>query len=175
VSKQCGGPCQKWLPSEYFDKDSSKPDGYRLWCKSCRKAKRDAAAQAAEEKEIVNVVQEIEAPILATLSDGNRGGTNLPHESQMLERVIELLGGVDGLAAFYVAQILAAPPGSVIRERMLNRVWSAIEHLSDESKTAKPIHQMTDKELEAKLIAYGMPLRIVDARVEVKEDARQAS
>lgn len=175
MSKQCGGPCQKWLPFEYFDRDTSKPDGFRAWCKACRKAKREAAAKAAEEKEIVHVVQEIEAPILATLSDNNRGGTNLPHESQMLERVIDMLGGVDGLAAFYVAQILAAPPGSVIRERMLNRVWSAIEHLSDESKTTKPIHQMTDKELEARLVAYGVPLRIVDAKAEEKVDARQAS
>lgn len=148
-TKRCTGPCQQMLARAEFDADESKADGLRSWCKQCRKKK----AEVKEQQEIIEIVQNIEAPVLATLSEVQTGGTNLPHRVEALERIISLLGGLNGFAAFYVSQIIAAPPGGVVRERMLNRVLSAIELSSDDAKVSKPRHLMSDEELDARFQA----------------------
>ena len=146
-TKVCTGPCQQTLDRDEFDVDQSKSDGLRSWCKQCRKNKE----AAVEMDQIATTVQNIEAPILATLGQAQSGGTNIPHQLQVIEGIVSLMGGVDGFVAFYVAQIMAAPPGGVIRERMLNTIWRAVQLTSDDARVQKPRHLQSDEELESQL------------------------
>jgi hypothetical protein len=173
MSKQCGGPCHKWLPDEYFDKDETKADGLRTWCKKCRSKKAEHKAKQQASKDVAKIMEGIEAPVLATLRDTRGGGTNLPHQTQALERIIQLLGGLDGFAAFYVANILAAPPGSIIRERMLNKILAAIQLVSDDARVSKPRGQMSDEELAARIGKYGM--KVLNGEVVDGDVRREAS
>jgi hypothetical protein len=166
--KQCSGPCQQLLGREEFDTDNTKSDGLRSWCKQCRKKKE----LAAEFDQITKVVQSIEGPILATLGQAQTGGTNIPHQLQVIEGIVSLMGGIDGFVAFYVAQIMAAPPGGVIRERMLNTVWRAIQLTSDDARVQKPRHLQSDEELEAQLQTR---LKLLVAPIMEKADDRRTA
>lgn len=166
--KHCFGPCQQMLNREEFDADSSKSDGLRSWCKQCRKKKEISN----EFEQIAKVVQSIEAPILATLGSAQSGGTNIPHQLQVIEGIVGLMGGIDGFVAFYVAQIMAAPPGSQIRERMLNTIWRAIQLTSDDARVQKPRHLQSDEELEAQL---NTRLKLLVAPMMEKVDDRRSA
>ncbi len=145
--RKCKGPCQRELELEDFDRDSSKPDGYKAWCKDCRKVDQRSEAKSDIDKAIEN----LDAKALLLIK-GAAGGTNLPHQTEALEKIVEILGGVGGFAAYYVGNIVAADPGSVTRERMLNKILSAIQLCSDDAKVQKPRHLMSDEELRERSI-----------------------
>jgi hypothetical protein len=148
--KVCSGPCQGCKPEDEFDRDDSKPDGLRTWCRQCRKERRDAVEDEAEGDAIRKMILSMDHTVLARLSEVNSdGGTNLPHQVQALECILQRLGGVEGFATYYVAQLIGSPVGGGIREKMLSKIWSAIQSCSDDGKVEKPRDAMSDEELLA--------------------------
>lgn len=166
--KQCRGPCHKVLAFEEFDRDESKPDKYKAWCKECRKARREAKTKSSLDETLAK----IDDNLLAALRDSQPGGTNIPHQVQALEEIMSLLGGASGFAMYYTGTMLAAPPGSQTRERMLNKLLALVQSCSDDGKVSKPRELMTDEELEAsiKQRAQRLGLGIIEP-TDVRESA----
>lgn len=154
--KFCGGPCQKQKPIEAFARQSDKPDGRKPWCKQCLKERK----LAQKKKQLDYALEHIDERALATLSQAKPGGTNLPHQVQALESIMSLIGGVQGFALLFAANMAATNPGSETRSRILNKVLSAIQLCSDDAKVAKPRHLMSDEELDAAINERMNRLRI---------------
>jgi hypothetical protein len=165
--RQCTGPCQQRLTKDRFDKDASKADGLKAWCKECRRNKREAE----RDKQISQVLGDLDAATLVQLASAPSGGSALPHQVQALEAVMQLFGGVNGFANMYVANILAAPPGSQARQRALDKVWTAIQMCSDDAKVSKPREQMTDEELDQVTRERMKRMGIVIDATDVRETA----
>lgn len=163
-AKLCRGPCQMSKVLDQFDKDRSKPDGHKDWCKECRK-KRDVRAG---EDAITQAIMDLDDELLARVAGSPTGGTNLPHQVQAMEAILARLGGVEGLATYAVANMLAAPPGSQMREKFLSKIISLIQTCSDDGKVSKPRDLMSDEELkqmtEARMKRLGLIVEAVDVR-----------
>jgi hypothetical protein len=144
-TKLCGGPCQLAKTLDNFDRDRSKPGGYKSWCKECRK-KRDASEG---EDVIARAVNELDMELLARVAGAPIGGSNMPHQVKLMETILARLGGVEGMATLAVANMLAAPPGSQQRERFLSKVISLVQACSGDGKVSKPRELMSDEELKA--------------------------
>lgn len=170
--KQCGH-CQERLPldDEHFDRDSSRPDGYRSWCKKCRSERKQAEVEHNTKDALQQLMERMDANVLATLSGAPTGGTNLPHQVQSLEQIVSLLGGVRGFAMQFVACLQAAPPGSAVRASMLKKVMEAIQLCSDDAKVSKPRELMSDEELAASVEQRIKRLRIAPIDGEARESA----
>lgn len=143
--KFCEGPCQTEKPIEEFDLDSSKRDGYKAWCKDCRKERRQESASEA----VQLAVEHLDSNALAALREMQPGGGNMPPPVIAIERILQLLGGVNGFAMFYVGNMLAAQPGGQVRQRMLEKILVAIQTNAADPRVSKPRHLMSDEELEA--------------------------
>lgn len=74
------------------------------------------------------------------------GLEKLPQQRDVAAAFIKHVGGAEELGVLLHADYLAAPAGSVQRERILNFVMDALS-----GGTAKPVDQMSDVELEAGL------------------------
>lgn len=159
----CQGPCQRMLPVDDFDKDRSKPDGYKSYCKTCRAAKRQAKQLDEMQSEIEKAVQKMDAEAILKIRRA-AGGTNLPHQVEALEAIMSLVGGVGGFAAFYVSCMLAAPAGSPIRSKMLDKLLNMIQLCSDDARVEMPDHLKSTEELRENAIKL-LGLKVIDGQV----------
>ena len=81
----------------------------------------------------------------------SRGGENVPHVSEVLERVMTLFGGSGGFASMLVKQYYDAPPGSATRTKMLEAITKLTVQTSEMGASKKPLELWTDDELEEEL------------------------
>lgn len=144
--RRCGR-CQKELPAsaDWFDRDETKEGGFKLWCKKCRKERREVSRLA----KAANVVETIDKAVLANLTDARPGGSLTPHQLEFLQCTTAMCGGVQGVAMLWLAQLTAAPPGSAERGRMLAQYLRLMEVCSADSKVTPPAEMMSDEELNA--------------------------
>jgi hypothetical protein len=146
--------CSLKLLVEDFDIDESKADGRKSWCQTCRETDRiekQNRALSDNEGNVRRLIDKIDAGVLLTLSEAQPGGTNVPHRVQLLEEIIALMGGVRGVAMQYVATFQAAPPGSAIRQRLLDKLVNAVHLSSEGGGVSKPRELMSDEELEREI------------------------
>ena len=80
-----------------------------------------------------------------------RGGSNIPHSTELLESIYGLFGGVNGLANELAHTYHSAPPGGRIRTSILETVVRLTNNVADSGAVQKPVSLMTDDELEARL------------------------
>jgi hypothetical protein len=78
-----------------------------------------------------------------------RGGSSIPHTSEMLESLMTLFGGSQGLASAMAQQYYAAPPGGRIRTSILEMIMRLVVKTAETGGTTKPTSLMTDDELES--------------------------
>lgn len=163
------GKCQQELPknTDHFDRDSSKPSGFKGWCKKCR-AERRAMTQA---KEAAQMLEKLDLAIVANLAEAKPGGSCIPHQAEVYQNIMALMGGAQGLAMHFVSTYIAAKPGSMTRERMLGQINKMGASLSESAKVSPPTELMSDEEIEARLKESDERLKIVPA---VVKDARSA-
>jgi len=163
--------CNLDLLVEDFDVDQSKPDGRKTHCKTCR---------SLEPKQLISDTNaalrefflRMDAGVLANLSAVESGTTNnIPHKIQFLEEVLARIGGVGTLATLYVANMQAAAPGSAIKQRMLDKLVSAIFLCSDDGKVSKPRELMSDEELNAAAFQHAIRIAQDTIPVDAKETA----
>jgi hypothetical protein len=112
-------------------------------CKACHKLvkhkqKMDSTSRRAAEAFM-------SAPLV------RKGGSNIPHSTELLESVYNLFGGVNGLANELVHTYHSAPSGGRIRTSILETVVRLTNNVAESGAVQKPVSLMTDDELEARL------------------------
>jgi hypothetical protein len=146
---KCCGKCGLELPQngDHFDRDQSKPDGFKNWCKKCRAEKR----KAAELSRAASVLETLNKTMIAAIIESRPGGTNIPHQAEMYQILMSMLGGVQGWGMHWMAQYVAAAPGSQTRERMLGQMQKMAAAVSDSNKVSMPAELMSDADLDLEL------------------------
>ena len=117
-------------------------------CPECRRTEAQKKVVKREEKTLDRIEQE--AARLFTRG-ASRGGENVPHVSEVLERVMSLFGGSGGFASMLVKQYFDAAPGSATRTKMLEAVTKLTVQTSEMGASKKPLELWTDDELEEEL------------------------
>jgi hypothetical protein len=132
------------LPKELNGKRFPKikgSDDFSPVCKSCTKA-------LMQKKKL----ERLEANACGDfLKKSSRGGSEIPHTSEMLESIMHLLGGSHGFASALISQYHAAPAGGRIRTQILELVSKLTVKVAESGATRAPIALMSDGELEAEL------------------------
>lgn len=132
VCKQCGGA--------HNSRTST--------CPECLRTMAQDRVVSKEEKTLAGI--EEQARLLFTRG-ASRGGENVPHVSEVLERIMTLFGGSGGFASMLVKQYYDAPPGSATRTKMLEAITKLTVQTSEMGASKKPLELWTDDELEYEL------------------------
>ena len=108
-----------------------------------RKADRRAAALGRIEAAGIDLYAEL----------AGKGGSNIPHSAEVLERVFQYFGGVSGFASIMVKQYYDSPPGGSARNRLLETIVRLVSKNVEQGGAKKPLTLWTEEELEAELEA----------------------
>ena len=158
-TKPCNG-CGAATPLDEFAITREGNRGTR--CRTCRAAHQAKKAVKRQER----TLDDIEKAAIDLFRKGaSAGGENVPHVSEVLERVMTLFGGSGGFASAMVKQYFDAAPGSATRTKMLETITKLTAQASELGATKKPLEFWTDAELEEELdkrIAHVLPFRVLD-------------
>tara|TARA_Y100001973_G_C5125216_1_gene294812 strand:- start:292 stop:996 length:705 start_codon:yes stop_codon:yes gene_type:complete len=112
--------------------------------KKVSKAKKEAKRQEA--------LLEIEkAGVDVFLSSVSRGGANVPHTAEVVERVMSYFGGVGGFSSVLVKQYWDSDPGGSQRNKLLETITRLISKNVESGGAKKPLQLWSEEELEAEL------------------------
>lgn len=117
-------------------------------CLVCR-AKKNRGKRAKEKAKDTSDIEK--GALNQFISAASRGGANIPHSSELLERVMEYFGGTNGFAALMVKQYFDAPPGGAHRTKLLEGIVRLVTKNTELGGAKKPLDQWSDEELEAEL------------------------
>jgi hypothetical protein len=120
-------------------------------CLHCRAKQRKASKEKkAQRRE--DTLRKIEAAgVDLFLSSASRGGSNIPHTAEVIERIFQYFGGTSGMAAVLVKQYWDSPPGSSARNRLLETICRMVTKNVDAGGAKKPLTLWTEEELEDEL------------------------
>lgn len=140
----CGGVFPESKDNFRVRKDGS----WDARCVMCR-AK---ANRGKKKRQKAGDMKAIEEGALNTfLTAASRGGENIPHSSELLERVMDYFGGSSGFAAMMVKQYFDSPPGGAHRTKLLEGVVRLVTKNTELGGAKKPLMQWTDEEIESEL------------------------
>ncbi len=144
--------------AQYFHK--AKDGGFHARCKKCRnKHERQGKKKKSDKK-----LQEIERGAVDTFIAASRiGGANIPHSSELLEVLMEYMGGVRGFANLFMKQLYDSPAGGAFRTKMLETVVRLVSNNTAMGGAKKPLTLWTEEELEDELRQ-----RIVEAAITIQ-------
>ena len=152
--------CGASTPLEEFAFNSEGKRGNR--CRTCRASHQAKKAKARKQRTLEGIEK---AAVDLFRKGAAAGGENVPHVSEVLERVMGLFGGSGGFASALVKQYFDAPPGSATRTKMLETITRLTAQASELGATKKPLEFWTDAELEQELdrrIASVLPFRVIN-------------
>jgi hypothetical protein len=147
ADKLCGDCGQTFpLSKDHFAvRKSGEFDGR---CLACR-ARRNRGKKLKSKQQDMKAIETGAAN--AFVKAATRGGENIPHSSELLERVMEYFGGSSGFAAMLVKQYFDAPPGGSHRTKLLEGIVRLVTKNTELGGSKKPMTQWSDEELEAEL------------------------
>ena len=153
---QCGVSYE--ATERHFHK--AKEGGLHARCKKCRnKHEKKNRAKKTNRK-----LEEIEKGAVDMFVAASRiGGANIPHSSELLEVLMEYMGGVRGFANLYMKQLYDSPAGGAFRTKMLETVVRLVSANTAMGGAKKPLTLWTEDELEDELRQ-----RIVEAAITIK-------
>ena len=162
--RQCEG-CSKNKPKtpKYFPRVPGTQDTYQSLCLKCKKSKVRQARLA-----------KIETAAIDTFSKSVlRGGSNIPHTAELLESIMHYFGGANGFSSLLMKQYFESPPGSRIRNSILELVVRLASKNTEQGGAKKPIDLYTEEELEGEInkrleqavVTYGTA-RFIDVQAE---------
>jgi len=124
---------------------------YTAECKACiAKAKKDAAKRAkAKRKAALSKIEQVGVDLFVNAT--GRGGSNIPHTAELVERVFQYFGGVGGFGAVLVKQYWDSPPGGSARNRLLETMCRLVTKNVESGGAKKPLQLWSDEELEQEL------------------------
>lgn len=166
-TKVCAG-CGEEFPATVHHFKRTKAGGLTENCLECRRKKNRGQKIAKKERTLDDLEKGAAGAFLKAAASG---GENIPHVSEVLERVMGYFGGSNGFAAMLMKQYFDSPPGSATRTRMLESILKLTVSVSESGAAKKPLELWTDEELEGELdkrirgIAenYG---RVIDAQAQ---------
>ena len=125
----------------------------RKLCLKCV-ANRRRVNQERKREQRARVVAKTEEQILDTFCKAvkhKRGGSKIPHSAELLESSMQLIGGVDGLSALIVKQMLESKPGGAIRNKCLELLTRLVTTNTELEGSAKNLELWQEEELQAEL------------------------
>lgn len=134
-------------------------------CLICR-AKVNRGKRAKQKEKDSSAIER--GAVNTFLEAARQGGENIPHSSELLERLMEYFGGTSGFSALLVKQYFDSAPGGATRTKMLDSLVRLVVKNTDMGGAKKPLGQWTDDELELELdgrlrvLAQQFQGRIVD-------------
>lgn len=131
-----------------FDRDKTKPDGYRSDCRECRRhtEETDYNRQMSEQVQMLDMAT---LNLLQNISKSDRYiPSSLPHLATLLEDLMTVCGGSKNLAQHLWGEFLAAKPGSMIRAKYITSITNLIKFASEQNYVAPPLETMSDEDLE---------------------------
>jgi hypothetical protein len=165
--KQCRD-CAQYFPDTEDHFKKRRDGSLDTRCLICRRR----VMQGRKKKERAATLHDIEqGAINEFLKSQNRGGENIPHSSEVLERLMEYFGGVSGFSGLLMKQYFDSPPGGSTRTKMLEAMLRLVVKNTEMGGAKKPMEQWTDEELEAELdarlarVAQQFQGRIINATV----------
>lgn len=166
--KMCG-KCRKELPKnrDFFDRDNSKEDGFKSWCKQCRKERHELA----QAKHAAELMKQLDMAVVLNLAQAKPGGTCVPHATEIYQSVMAIMGGVQGFAMHWAGTYTAAQPGSQTRERMLGGMLKLSQAVSDSNKVQMPAEMLTDEDLNEEVKRREERMKVIPAEfTEIVDD-----
>lgn len=168
MDKKVCSECEKTLPVEEFE--LTEAGNRRERCDPCRKTRERRMTQERNERTMEGLEKESVSTFLKAAS---KGGENVPHISELLERTMTLFGGSGGFAQALVKQFFDATPGSAARTRILETLTKLTVQTSEMGASKKPLELWTDDELEgelnSRLETMAATWRVIDATPEEPE------
>jgi hypothetical protein len=136
------------FPEEQFATDVREVDGFAPICKACQ-------AEIDREEHLLEVDSRIRTLDRATLRVlellGNTPAREIvesPHVISLLQDLTRVWGGTQGFAQHVMGQFVAAAPGGMMRQKCLEMYERVLTRASEAGHTKKPLHAMTDDELQ---------------------------
>ncbi len=135
------------LNEDWFDRDAEKPTGFKGTCKDCRKEQRLGKRQS----NLRRMVKQQQMTVTQALAQMDDGGSNCPHSAELMEKVFMLMGGVNGFAKILVTELMAAPPGSQMRQRAIAGLLKLTTDVTASGAAKVPKHLMDDEDIEREM------------------------
>jgi hypothetical protein len=166
-SRQCDtcGKVKSLIPKNYARIPGTQ-DAYRLCCRKCQKVKaRKASLDKVESSAVDAYIKKI-----------IKGGANVPHTAELLESLMHYFGGTNGFASLAMKQYWDSPPGSRMRNSVLEMIVRLATKNTEQGGAKKPIQLYSEEELEQEIdarlkqavITYSG--KYIDAKEEQAED-----
>lgn len=114
--------CEKMLPltRDYFDRDVTRPTGFKEVCKECRRLNSNRVELGHQVKELgeieKQIIQFVNNQKWHLFSNSKRG---IEH-AELLERILNGIGGMDGFAMMYIDTLMKVDPRT--RASMLTKL-----------------------------------------------------
>jgi len=144
-TKQCV-KCHKELPLHSFHVAA---DGRRH--SPCKKCRSDYERKRRKRKKDERL-DRIEADAVDAFCKAARmGGANIPHAAELVETIMEYMGGSAGFSNLLVKQYYDSPPGGAHRTRILETIVRLVKDNTAMGGAKKPLALWSEEELEDEL------------------------
>jgi len=142
------------LTASYFDRKRDAPDGFRSECKQCRKEKREKGNR--DDGQLIDPNDDDASAkamrrLKRSLMNAPANESRLPHQAEIYERLMDLAGGASGFAELYMASVLAAPVGSINRQKGLDAILRLGIKVSEDGQANQRIEDMSQEDIEREL------------------------
>ena len=123
-------------------------DGLHARCKRCR----NQHEKGTRTKVRANKLGQIEkGAVDIFVAAAQIGGANIPHSSELLEKLMQYCGGVGGFSNIFMKQYYDSPPGGAFRTKLLDTIVRLTQANTAIGGAKKPLVGWTEEELEDEL------------------------
>lgn len=120
-------------------------------CLACRSQKRLASNERKRAKREQALRKIEDAGVELFCGTAAKGGSNIPHSAEVIERVFQYFGGVAGFSSVVVKQYWDSPPGGTARNRLIETLCRLVTKNVESGGAKKPLSLWTEEELEQEL------------------------
>lgn len=135
--------CQhvKTLVPKYWRRYGGENGDFKTTCKVCeRKAHTARKMDRIERKAVEHMLDSVAI-----------GGSNIPHTAELLESIMHYFGGANGFASMLLKQYFESPPGSRVRNSVLEMIVRLAAKNTEQGGAKKPIQLYSEEELEQEI------------------------
>lgn len=154
MKKKTCAICGKELPEDkkHFRYRVQNDKGYyTAECLECIAEAKKVSKAKKEMKRQEALLQIEKAGVDVFLSSAGRGGANVPHTAEVVERVMSYFGGVGGFSSVLVKQYWDSDPGGSQRNKLLETITRLISKNVESGGAKKPLALWSEDELEDEL------------------------
>lgn len=143
---------EKPLNKEHFRYRIQNDRGYfTAECRDCISREKQASRERKKQRQAEAMDNIEQAGVAVFLSNVAKGGSNVPHTAEVVERVMSYFGGVAGFSSVLVKQFWDADPGGSQRNKILETMCRLISQNVESGGAKKPLAFWSEEELEEEL------------------------